>query len=361
MGESLREYCSRCGAEALLEQWHMDRNAPLTPDDVSYGSKRMLWWRCAAGHQWQSPPYARVGKGSGCPYCAGKRVAPGYDLAAMHPLLAAQWHGERNMPHSPDQILPGSHKLVWWRCARGHEWRAAVRSRVEGSGCPVCSGRKVVPGENDLASCAPLLAAQWHPTKNGALTPDRVSCGAARKVWWRCGRGHEWQATVSARAAGKGCPVCAGQTVLPGQTDLRSQFPDLAEQWHGEKNAPLGPEEVTPYSNRRVWWRCERGHAWQAPVSSRTERRTGCPYCTGRKVLPGFNDLKTIHPLVAAQWHPTRNAPLRPDMVLPGSAKKVWWRCSDGHEWKAVVYSRTGPRKSGCPVCAGRPVKPVEQ
>lgn len=95
-------------------------------------------------------------------------------------------------------------------------------------------------------------------------------------------------------------------------------------------------------------------------MAVRTSRNTGCPYCTNRKVLPGFNDLKTVEPLVAAQWHPTKNAPREPDQVLPGSNKKVWWRCTDGHEWKAVVYSRTGAKKCGCPVCAGRPPRTYE-
>lgn len=81
---------------------------------------------------------------------------------------------------------------------------------------------------------------------------------------------------------------------------------------------------------------------------------SGCPYCAGRKALRGFNDLATVDPKTAAQWHPTLNGSLTPEMVTAGSRKKVWWQCSEGYVWKAAVYSRTGSRKSGCPVCAGR-------
>ena len=359
MAESLREYCSRYDRRELILQWHPEKNAPLTPDGVTCGSHRKIWWSCDLGHEWQSPPYARVGRNAGCPYCAGKRIAPEQSLGSLYPQLALQWHPVRNGPLRPEDCLPGSHRSVWWRCDRGHEWKAQVKARIEGSGCPICSNRVVIPGENDLGTVAPLLAKQWHPTKNGPLGPEQVSGGSVRRVWWRCERGHEWQAAIQSRVAGHGCPVCTGKTVVPGENDLQSYDPELAKQWHPEKNGPLTPDRIAVASNRKVWWVCDRGHAWQCAVSVRTAKRTGCPYCSNRKVLSGFNDLKTVQPLVAAQWHPTKNAPLEPDMVLPGSTKRVWWRCTDGHEWKAVIYSRTGAKKCGCPVCAGKTAKRI--
>lgn len=119
----------------------------------------------------------------------------------------------------------------------------------------------------------------------------------------------------------------------------------------------MTPDAVSPYSNRKVWWRCELGHEYRAAVSARTMGGTGCPYCTGKKVLAGFNDLTTLEPKIAAQWHPALNGALTPEMVTAGNTKSVWWQCPEGHVWRAIVYSRAGPAKCGCPVCAGR-VKP---
>ena len=96
------------------------------------------------------------------------------------------------------------------------------------------------------------------------------------------------------------------------------------------------------------------GHPYQAVIGARTMHGSGCPYCANRKVLPGFNDLATMEPKIAAQWHPTLNGSLTPEQVTAGSHRKVWWQCPDGHIWKAVIYSRAGPQKTGCPVCAGR-------
>lgn len=357
MRTSLYDYCLKYDLQDLLRQWHPTKNAPLTPEEVSYGSKRSVWWNCEKGHEWQAMVYTRAGAGSGCPYCAGRRASPGEnDLASQRPDLAAQWHPTKNNGVTPADIPLGSHHMAWWVCDKGHEWRAMVKSRaISGTGCPVCANRRLNPGENDLAATHPELVAQWHPTKNGSLRPSDLVAGACRKVWWSCEKGHEWQATVASRTgSGTGCPVCAGKVVIPGENDLASYFPDIAAQWHPTRNGALSPENVSPSSNRKVWWRCEQGHEYAAAVSARTMNGSGCPYCSGRKALPGFNDLATVEPKVAAQWHPTLNGTLTPEMVTVGAHRKVWWQCLEGHVWKSMVYSRAGPQKNGCPVCAGK-------
>ena len=284
MRESLADYCIRFQRQDLLSQWDGPGNAPLTPDDVSYGSRRKVWWQCDHGHRWQAAVYTRTGGESGCPYCAGKRPWPGF---------------------------------------------------------------------NDLASQYPDLAAQWHPTRNGDLTPDQVLCGSNRRVWWQCPQGHQWSAIVKSRTEGAGCPYCASRQVSAGFNDLAARFPHLAQQWDRARNGAMTPETVSPYSNRKAWWVCALGHRWQAAVSARAGG-SDCPYCAGRKVLAGFNDLATKDPTVAAEWDPTLNGGLTPQMVTAGSHKKVWWRCSENHVWKAVVYARTGAKHCGCPVCAGK-------
>jgi hypothetical protein len=110
---------------------------------------------------------------------------------------------------------------------------------------------------------------------------------------------------------------------------------------------------VVPGSARRVWWRCasDPEHEWCAAVSSRT-RGTGCPFCSGRKAS-GEHCLAAAHPGIAAQWHPTRNAPLMPEAVTPRARREVWWRCREGHEWQAQIIARTRGR-GVCPECSRR-------
>ena len=266
--------------------------------------------------------------------------------------LAKEWCEEKNQPLTLETVSYGSKRRVWWQCEKKHLWQAPIVDRMRGTRCPYCRGTRVQPGINDLATLYPELAGQWHPTENGDRTPDQFSSGSNEKVWWQCEKGHAWQAYIYARVAGDGCPYCSGKRVLPGENDFATLFPEIAAEW-SERNAPLTPQEVRPYANRKVWWKCGNGHEWQATVNARVRDRKGCPYCSNRKLLTGFNDLQTRNPEIAAQWDRELNGDLTPKAVLFGSNRRVWWRCSQGHVWKAMIVSRTGKKRPGCPVCAG--------
>ena len=352
---TFRAFCTEQGKTALLAQWDIERNLPLTPDDVTFGSHKRVWWTCPNGHSWQAMVYTRS-EGAGCPYCTGRKASPEQNsLAKQFPALAAEWDDEKNAPLTPRDVTTGSHKLIWWRCPKGHSYRSAVKTRVQGSGCPYCAGKSVLPEENSLAAEYPVIVKDWDAAKNKPLTPNQVISGTKRKVWWLCPKGHSWCAAVFSRTVlGTGCPVCTGRQALAGENDLATLYPDVAAQWDGMKNGALHPSNVTAGSNRRVWWKCEKGHSYRAVIAQRVQRGDGCPYCANRKVLPGFNDLATVQPLVAKQWHETLNGALTPEMVTAGSHKKAWWQCSYGHVWKAAIYSRAGVQQCGCPVCAGR-------
>ncbi|MCH5314701.1 MAG: zinc-ribbon domain-containing protein, partial [Eubacterium sp.] len=100
--------------------------------------------------------------------------------------------------------------------------------------------------------------------------------------------------------------------------------------------------------NKKVWWKCCKGHEWQATISDRNNGR-GCPYCSGKKSLKGYNDLQTVNPTLANEWNYEKNNGLTPVDVTPGSNKKVWWKCQRGHEWQAIICNRN--RGNSCPVC----------
>lgn len=354
----LTEYVHNRGRPELLSQWDRGRNLPLSPEEVGTGSEQKVWWHCEKGHSWQASIMSRVSLGRGCPYCAGKLAIPGQnDLATLHPELAAQWHPTKNGALLPSQFTTGSEKSVWWRCGEGHEWQSFISLRARyGQGCPYCAGQRVIPGQTDLLTRYPEVAAQWHPTKNGSVLPQEVMPHTHKRYWWQCTKGHEWQVAPSALIQGCGCPYCAGKKAIPGETDLATLRPDLAAQWDRERNGKLVPEQVSPGSIKKVWWLCELGHSYQSCVYSRADG-TGCPYCAGRKVWPGFNDLATTHPHLVQEWHDTLNKALAPQGVTKGSHKSVWWQCREGHVWKAVVFSRAGKNAANCPVCAGKEKK----
>ena len=273
---------------------------------------------------------------------------PGYSLYDTNKSLAKEWHKSKNGSLTPNDVMPYSHHKVWWICEKGHEWNAKVAERNRGGDCPYCHGRDVCD-DNCLAAINSNLAKEWHPTKNGNLTPKDVRSNSNKKVWWICKKKHEWSATVQNRNHGTGCPYCRGQAACDDNC-LSTLNPELAKEWHPIENGNLTPNNVTLHSNKKVWWVCERNHEWRATVSSRTYG-TGCPYCSGRAACDD-NCLSTLNPELAKEWHPTKNKNLTPNDVTQYSNKKVWWICKRNHEWSATVANRTYGK--GCPYCSGR-------
>ena len=294
-------------------------------------------------------------------------------LDITHPELAKEWHPTKNGELTPSDVTAGSGKKVWWCLSYDDkvsgkyfefEWRAVIGSRVEGSGCPFLSGKAVWKGYNDLQTRKPELSKEWHPTKNGGLTPSDVTECSKKKVWWylpyddKVSGKHfdfEWQAVINDRVQGNGCPFLSGKAVWKGYNDLQTRHPELAKEWHPTKNGELTPADVTEGSGKKVWWylpyddKVSGKHfefEWQAIIQSRA-RGSGCPFLSGRAAWKGYNDLQTKNPELAKEWHPTKNRKLTSADVSAHSNKKVWWKCRCGCEWRSTVSERSNG--SGCP------------
>lgn len=421
----------------VAAQWHMDRNGNLLPTQVTYGSKKIVWWQCEKDlrHEWQSSINQRSETAGSCPVCNGRKVIAGVnDLATTHPEIAATWDFERNATLLPAEISRGSSRKVWWLCDKppSHSFEMAVNNRTKGESCGICAGQIIFPGVNDLATKHPDIAAEWHPTKNfprtpegvgssysglvwwtcptdprheyrvapktrvymktrcsictghqvqkgindlrtthpGLVTewdfdenevlPESISFGTHKKFWWRCKENseHRWQSSPNARvgAARKhGCPLCAGQLVIPGVNDFLTTHPELRESWSFQRNSGVDHTTLRWGSSRKkFWWICERDkrHEYQNTVIGRLRR--GCPVCAGKAVVQGINDLATTHPTLAREWHPEKNRDLRPTMFTSGSSReRIWWQCKENNEhvWQTYISTRVYVG-TGCPTCA---------
>ena len=325
----------------LIVEWS-DRNLPLTPDSVTFGSNKKVWWKGACGHEWETSVKARS-NGEKCPICSGARVVTGInDLSTLKPKLASEWSEKNEL--KPTEVSVASHKKIIWKCKHGHDWEASVKSRtVNGTGCPYCSHNKVLAGFNDLASQYPDIAAEWSD-RNLPLLPTMVTAFANSKAWWKCKDcGNEWYTLISTRSGGSRCPYCSGYTLLKGFNDLATTHPELAAEW-SERNYPLMPDEVNAKSRRNVWWKCNTcGNEWKSVINARV-KGTVCPVCADRAVLAGYNDLATTDRKLLAEWDYEKNS-LLPTQVSRKSMKSVWWKCSLGHSWKAKISDRTIPRE----------------
>jgi hypothetical protein len=477
----------------LARQWSAEDNDNLTPEEVTRGSHKKVVWICDRGHKWEASIHSRT-QGRGCPYCNNRNTLVGFnDLASTRPELAAEWNYGKNAGLTPQDVAYGTKKIVWWKCKLGHEWEASISNRCRGNGCPICSNRVIVPGYNDLATTNPELAAEWDYSKNTKV-PTEYSAGARAEVWWICKRGHSWKTAIVYRSKGNNCPICAKErqvsfpekavffylkkVIEDMEANYRSEWTSsyeldmyseslkvaveydgvyghstktgvdrdnrknkvcanngvllfrireekcpptddgavdylmdkgngleeaipfviktlvdkdllekedlnkvdvniardsgeiyslidysekenslliketaIARMWNYEKNGKLTPEHVTYKSTKVVWWKGECGHEWRSNIAYEVSSGL-CPFCSGKRVLKGFNDLKTLNPELANEWDYEKNKPLLPDAVTEGSGKKVWWLCDKNHSWKASIVSRK--RGNGCPICANR-------
>jgi len=206
-------------------------------------------------------------------------------LQTEYPDIAKQWHPIKNESLAADKVAPHSGKKVWWLCPNGHEWKAAINSRTRGTGCPTCAGvqRSKRLGQ-DFAIAFPDLLNEWNIEKNHPKGPEDFTPRSNSKVWWKCEKGHSWQATIvnRTRDISKGsCPYCSNRK-LCDDNSLAQVRPDIAQDWHPQKNGTLTPKDVIAGGGKRVWWACKHGHEWKTTVGLRVNAGTGCPKCSNQ-------------------------------------------------------------------------------
>ena len=336
------------------------------------------------------------------------------DIQTVHPELIKYWDYERNSGLNPSNVAFGSSKMYMWLCDIGHSYQASPNNMVKGQRCPYCTGRRVLKGFNDLATTDPLLVAEWDYDKNGDLTPDQVSRGSNKKVFWRCPVGHSWPAAIYSRCSGKGCPKCNSfGTSIPEQAILfyvEKQFKDAVG-----RDTSLGFEldVYIPSIKTAVEYDGAKYHS-TADRKKRDSFKDNACVSNGIRLIRirenGLNktetaeciftqegdysdlsrairelfdklgkpkeidvekdlieimnryysfvrsrNLETLAPSLSKEWHPTKNGDMTPAMISANTHHKVWWICAKGHEYPASPANRYRSNK-GCPYCAGQKV-----
>lgn len=265
----------------LAKEWDHAANGDLTPFMVSTGSNRKVGWICSRGHHYQAYIMNRTLQRTGCKLCAGNTLVPGAnDLASTYPELAALWDDNANGDLKPNEIAATNTTIkVQLRCVDGHTFARTPFNLIQSQGrCPKCSGRILVPGDNDLLTQRPDIAAWWHPTRNGTLMPSQVRARSYEKVHWLCPDGHSFEAAPVYLSDRKklSCPVDTGRLLSPGENDLATKEPALVRDWDSKRNG-FEPSETVP-GRRAYIWTCKMGHTLHVSVVNR-RRSGGCTDC----------------------------------------------------------------------------------
>ena len=419
------ETCLRHTNPEVLDLWCYEKNLPLTPDTVKAGSNKRVWWKCSSGHEWQTS-IPHVVRGTRCPYCMNMAIDTNNSLASTNPKIANEWSYEKNKTLTPDSIVAGSPKKVWWKCAKGHEWQTTPNHRVRGNtGCPYCTNQKV-GDDNNLEALYPELCKQWDLEKNSPLLPSQVVPGSNKTVWWKCTRGHSWKTSPQNRAIQKTeCPFCRpniSRLEIRIYSELSAIFQDVKRTpkfwgkefdiaipslkicievdgypWHlhkGEKDSlkdalcqqhgytliRVRDDRLPLLGNLSIFYSEKKRDEQIEVINQIAKLILQCPLIklSEQKLLldlsvaksfgneagflsllselpgPGFDkSIAATHPHIAAEWHPTKNGDLQPNMISIGSGHRAHWKCSKGHEWDAAVYARPS---GGCPICSNKKV-----
>lgn len=277
---------------------------------------------------------------------------PTQTLRQFRPKLAKQLVNPKD-----GNLAKGSSKKVKWKCLnhKGLVYEARVDNRAYGKnqsrcGCPVCNGKKVVPGINDIATTHPDVA-KLFVDKKMALQHTAKS---NKKALFQCKKGHPaWEVVISNVTGGTRCPYCSGRKAIPGENSLAETHPELARELVDVDKAI----EIKAGSNTKQKWKCltNPNHPiWVETVYNRTYRNHVCPHCSGKKVTTGINDLNTTHPKLALQL----KKPKQGHKTAASSTIPIEWICKKcNHIWSASPFNRTVV-KTGCPVCTNRTVIP---
>lgn len=310
---------------------------------------------CRMGHRLTKPitrtdSSMRAGTDN-CPVCMHRELRTGVnDMATTHPRLAAELHPTKNGNLTSRTIFTNTHTKLTWLCEKDdrHVYEATGSNRAAaGSHCSVCLNRVIIKDVNDLHTLFPLVAREWHPTKNANVSIDVVAAGSNEPAWWLCPAGHTYRKSVGNRTRGGGCHVCG--RVANDTRSLSVARPDLAAEMHPTQNGMLTPDKISIGSRKDIVWICPNGHNY----TQRPERRCegyGCPVCSGRRLEVGVNDIQTRYPEISTEWHSWMNGAIEPCDLIPGN-RKFWWKCSvAGHLYEQNVPHRV--EAGGCPLCA---------
>jgi len=260
---------------------------------------------------------------------------------------------------------PFSHRPTLAICPEGHQYEAnaPVPSYIQLErhpvrklrSCTVCSNKTVQRGQNDLETRNPKAASEFDVEANGGIRASDVAVGSHRKFWWRCSKGHPFEATPSNRCNGPlSCPVCGNRQMLAGYNDVGTTHPHLLASWHPSSLIKFPPSRHHAGSDALVDWICENEHTYQLSIARRVAG-VGCNVCRHRPATLQ-QSLDLTHPHLAAEWSFERNHGLTPADVTGGSAQMAGWVCPVGHSyWKRIEHRTRG---YGCNVCSKRMLVP---
>ena len=337
----------------VLKSWDYEKN-DVKPDEISCHSSKKIWWKCSEGHSWLATVH-NVVEGSSCPICNKENVNSFCEQATYYyikKLYSDAINGDKHLGMELDIYIPSRNVAIEYDGDVWHCSKKKIKTDEKKNDLCLLNNIKMIrirePKLSTISNC--IVIKRTDSTTNKSL--DDAILSLIKLL------GGDFNDVDTKRDSSLILQQIATKKF---NNSLASNYPNIASEWHPTKNGQLTPDKVNKGSRFIVWWKCPKGHEYQMKISDRTRKvyvdkngkkhnPQGCPICSSKQVVIGYNDLKSCFPNIASEWHPTKNGELKPSEVMPGSGKEVWWLGKCGHEWKSTPNKRCYDNAQ-CPVC----------
>lgn len=360
----LKTYCINNNLIYIINEWDYKKN-DLKPDDFTPQSNKKVYWLCPIGHSYSMSICHRTSRLGQCPICnkESKTSFPeqallfylsneydevinrdtkaiGFELDIYIPSIKTaieydgfDMHKNRYEQDYKKNIYCKNNSINLIRIREGElpifdnciclkrinftkldSLNAVIEEvlnilgvndkiiDVNKDASVIYSKYMSVLKDDNFAILFPELVEEWNYKMNNNLQPNMFSKSSNKRVWWICSKGHQWQATINKRTAGRGCPICSNKKILTGQNDIvtfckQNKKTSILNDWDKEKNSKLGFDinKMFPGSTERVWWKCQScGNEWMSSINNRIKKGHMCPQCRKQKGI-GQNRKKIIN------------------------------------------------------------------
>lgn len=350
----LETWCkSNEGMEYLLDEWNKEQNI-IMPNMVSCKSSSKAWWKCRkCGHVWAARISDRTSHKSGCPSCNYFRQTSQHEQTFYYYVknefpdaisaYRAPFLGKREI----DIFIPSLSLGIEYD---GRAWHGDPKKDYTKSELLRENGITLIRIREDNTELSDG-SIYLHVSEKATSSDTRYLKDTIEELFEIIRSKYNLNCYPDIDIDRDNPQIVSSIELTRKEGSLETLFPQIAAEWDFEKNAPLNPDFVKAKSKRRYWWVCSSNHHYIMAVCSRTCAGQSCPYCSGRKVLTGFNDLAFKNPELASEWDSEKNGTLTPSDVTWCSGKRVWWRCKVcGRQWVSSVNNRA--YGNGCPDCA---------
>lgn len=346
----------------LIDDWDFEANQGIEIDKISKSSNKRVWWKCnKCGYKWSAYVKNRTLNNSGCPECCkGNNIS--VREYAIYLILREHFDNVVSQYKINDMIfdifIEDINTIIEYQGRYYHnnkfnEYDIESRDKdkkkyINEQGIRLITINETYGGDTALVDNDIYFDAN---NKNLKYICDTVINELNTIL--------NTNISVSDDIETK---VMSSMKLKDLNESLGSLYPELIDDWNIEKNGVLTPFKIKPKSNKKVWWKCSKcEHEWQTSPAHRVVDKTGCPKCVAlsgsgsgtHMVITGVNDLKTLRPDIAKDWHTEKNNKIGiyVDNIREKSNKEAWWKCSAcGHEYIDKIIYRT-TRNHNCPLC----------